>query len=737
MSSRNICPICGSENPEGSVVCQVCKVNLQNLPDDVYTPEPVPEDILPAAETDQTAAPNDELDPDSPVPVWLQKRFQQKDKTERTNFDFDSYTDALFGGSTTGKSSGQKSTSRPRKPRKSEPVYQPTLGNLVESPLVETDEDPAVMEPKNFPTLVDFKTIRPVKKWDDPDQQKKTDAVKRQSDKAFQTTAVQMPLWWQQDAPLVEDDTPADAGKSADDEKDEFFSSVSPTKVLDPESVADDEQLYSGNAVQQGAPAEAPGDDYKPESGSLLSDLMNEINSNSVTPAPQENRVQENGTVFYTGNENAPAEEESSASDTVIPAGDSISSAEALDQILRGMGYQTEDEAGSADPVKPEPEAALQSQTAEPAVTPEPAPAVENTDNVPDVPAADDDYFDTKIPEKEDLLDELDIPWDLFGSQDMTLPQSGEDPALKTFSRSGIPAEQESTTYQQRMMSSILEKIIYAENFVPAVEKSNPRRVSMLARLFWFLAAVGGAVLILMTGIADRIALPALSDTAEAGAFYAAAEAAAGEPLVVLDYTPAYSAELDGAAEKLLTTLEESAEKVRLCSLNGAAMPKVHEILAAHGDKLEFAGWWPAGIISLRSHLASGSVPEDVWLITADSVSIRSWAEQLSVTGGEHRLHVLSSGQTEPLLKPYLEAGLVSSALSRDTDLVRYAGEAENSARARCAVLYLAVLLPVAWLGGAAAKFLKSDPNYGRKNTRKQGTNQTEPEKGAADDGRL
>ena len=42
MIHRNICPICGSENPEGSVVCQVCKANLQNLPDDMFPSDPTP-----------------------------------------------------------------------------------------------------------------------------------------------------------------------------------------------------------------------------------------------------------------------------------------------------------------------------------------------------------------------------------------------------------------------------------------------------------------------------------------------------------------------------------------------------------------------------------------------------------------------------------------------------------------------------------------------------------------------
>ncbi len=87
MIRRNICPICGNENPEGSISCQVCKVNLQNLPDDMFPDIPEP------AETEKKAGPEaplietDEPDLDSPVPSWIRTRLQQTEK-DSSKVDF-------------------------------------------------------------------------------------------------------------------------------------------------------------------------------------------------------------------------------------------------------------------------------------------------------------------------------------------------------------------------------------------------------------------------------------------------------------------------------------------------------------------------------------------------------------------------------------------------------------------------------------------------------------------------
>lgn len=730
MIHRNICPICGSENPEGSVVCQVCKANLQNLPDDIYPTDPAPIVNTNNAEVSREESGAEELNLDSPVPDWLITRLQKTDKAGKNEkVGFDSYMDALFGVQDRPQP-GAAGKGKPRRSRKTEPVYQPSLGNLIDSPLIEPDGNPADPEPKNFPGIVDFSNIRPVKKWDDPKQDASAEALKKQNDKAFQTTAVQVPLWWQQDAPLVESDEADGAGKSAEEDDPALINSVSPTKVLDPSEVSEDDLVRLIAASSSDSP-----DDYKPDSGSLLSDLMNEINSNSVTPAPAENSARDNGTVFYTGNREKPETPAPDVQEMIPQEDETLSSAEALDQILRGMGYQTEDEIAGSDSAEIAENPVSDRNGISEDTTESAAGSVDPA--LTDYPDEDPLLSQSMISVKDDLLEEPDIPWDLFESQDMPLPQSPEDTEYRAFSRRGLPSEQDSTTYQQRMMSSILEKIIYAENFVPSRKKPNDRAVSISARIFWSLIALGGIILILMTGITDKISLPTVSDTSDTQAFLQYVDGVKGNALVVVDYTPAYGAELDTSAGKLIDELADHAGKVYLSSLNPAAMPVVHQLLNEHKDRIEFAGWWPAGAISIRARLAAGEVPEQVWLITSETGSVRDWAEQLAVSAEKRSLHVLGSGQLEPLLGSYISSGMIKSAMSRDRDLLHYGDENSGPDRSQIAVLYLAVLLPLAWLGGIAAGFLKSDPNYVRKKNRKPEVFHPDAEKEDANDRKL
>lgn len=725
MIHRNICPICGSENPEGSVVCQVCKANLQNLPDDMFPSDPAPVINSKNPEIPHEDNTSEELNLDNPVPDWLVSRLQKKDKAGKNEkVDFESFADALFGMQESRTPASSAGKSKTRKSKRTEPVYQPTLGNLIDSPLVEPDGNTGATEPKNYPGIVDFSNIRPVKKWDDPKQDVSAEEVKMQSDKAFQTTAVQVPLWWQQDAPLVEADEADESVKSAEDDDPALINSVSPTKVMDPSEVSEDdlERIMT-------APSSVSSNDFQPDSGSLLSDLMNEINSNSVTLTPAETRARDNGTVFYSGNREKPEVPAQVVPEIPSEEEETLSSAEALDQILRGMGYQTEEEIAENDP---------SSASDIPASDENLKPDTASDDLIQaETPDEDPLLSQSKISVKEDLLEEPDIPWDLFESQDMSLPQSPEDNEYRAFSRRGLPSDQDSTTYQQRMMSSILEKIIYAENFVPSRKKPNDRAVSFSARLFWSLIALGGIILIMMTGITDKISLPSVSETSDTQAFLKSVDDVRGNALVVIDYTPAYGAELDAAAGKLINDLADHAEKVYMSSLNPAAMPIVQQMLTEHKDRIEFAGWWPAGVISLRARLAAGEIPDQVWLITSESGSVRDWAEQLAVSAEARSLHVLGSGQLEPMLGSYLTSGLVASAMSRDRDLLLYKEDSAGSERPQIAVLYLAALLPLAWLGGIAAGFLRSDPNYVRKKNRKPEPIQPDTEKEDPNDRRL
>lgn len=767
MIHRNICPICGNENPEGTEFCQVCKADLFALPDDMFPsePDPVETPLIVESQTQDTDDPRSASD--SSVPNWLVRRFQQNNKP-----DFDSYANALFGLQTNSNTGSAGKTRRPQKAKNPVSVYQTTFEHIVEPPLVEPDENEAKSVSENIPGLADFLLQRPARKWEEqkpsgfPAARKGTSVsllhdftserpAKKWDDKAssadpldggqeFISDLDHLPIWWQEDAPLIESDENALEEKLSDLDDPALANSVSPEKALD---AADFFGSLTGNKAdhEERTQSRRDSNEFEPENGSLLSDLINEMNSNSGSLTPGEQAENQNGTIFFSGNhpENESAggsHTESEPDYTEISASDSESTASAamLDQILRGIGYQVEGEPQPEE--KPEKEtdkpvpAVPQERPSEPKEEQKNSekeksakpvsgtfvpqhienPLIETEDELDEKDADPYDLAgDGMFPEKEDFADQ-DIPWDLFGAADMALPQSPEDPAFRTFSRKGIPEDNDNTAYQQRMISSILGKIIQAENFVRPKKEKNDRYVSFGARLALTAAAICGVIMILMTGITDHIMPAPILTTDESAAFYEFAEKAEGDVLVVMDYTPAYSGHMDKAADSLISTLEEKTDKVYLAVLNPAVMPGTLQLLKRHGEKLEFAGWWPSGVISVRTRISFGILPEQIWLLTSESGSVRSWAEQLAVSGEPHKLHVMTPGQLEPLLDPYLKSEMITSALSRDGDLLHYGEDGHTADRSLMAVWYLAALLPLAWVFGVLSRFFKTEPGYER-----------------------
>ncbi len=793
MIHRNICPICGSENPEGAEICQVCKANLVTLPDDVFQSDNIASGSQQPQSTEATAPGNGKSNSEvSPVPAWLQEKLQQKDRQEKTPVDFDIYTNALFSGIPGDQNlSPAVRMSRTQNIRKPDPVYQPFLENLIEPPLLEPDENSPKTIEENVPGIMDFNIRRPARKWEDrlpgsTAPANKNTHVNLLHDFSSERPArkwddrntdhnnilayddegmIQLPDWWKEDAPLVEPD--AAEPEVQDTDTTEFVNSTSPTKVIDAHrffSTADE----SDSAKAPLSEIRSQSIDYEPESGSLLSELMNEMNSSSGSLTPGERQEKENGTVFYSGNHPtddniSEPEPEQEIIDIDTTEDNSAGNAAMLDRILRGIGYQVEGEPvpvpaeqnttaekpGSSFANKEDEEekkqnevshAASQESISKPVFhevyVPQVIenPLIQPDDEEPGEKDADpyDLGSDGKIPVRDDDSEELDIPWDLFGAADMALPQSPEDPAYRTFSRSSIPEEADATAYQQRMISSILGKIIHAENFVEPQTTENRRYISFGSRLFWTVAAIFGVVLILTTGIVDHLAPETIHANELSQAFYQSAENAQGDALVVMDYTPAYSTHMDSAAESLITVLEEHADKVYLAALNPAAMPGTQTLLNRHTEKIEFAGWWPSGLISIRTRIAFGKLPEQIWLLTSESVSLQNWAEQLAVSNGRYRLHVMAPEQLSPLLKPYLNSGMVAGALCRDADMHHYGENTYGADRPMMAVWYLSALLPLALLFGALTKFFKTTPNYGRKSSAQPDDLPENPEKEAA-----
>ncbi len=696
MSGNRKCPICGSETEPGAAFCPVCKADLNALPEEMFPLEqdPEPQKLVPS---------EDELDLDSPIPEWMRRRFQEKGKNRSGKMDYKSYEDALFGSP--AKSESAKSARPTRRAPKSAPapadaVYQPPLD--IEPPLVEPDDKTEKKDAADTPNLNNFSETRPARKWDDPASAAALDSRISEEFPALE------PDYSDVEKPLVEPDG-GNEQKNAPEDDPALLKCVSPSKVRDAARYLDGH----GNVIRSKASAPAaPADHDRLEvsEDSLLGDLLKRMEDGNK---PEEPKPAE--TVFFTGNEtpNETADGTPAVNDIDLSGTDGNSAA-MLDRILRGIGYRTE---GEAAPVQEQTAAPEQTAPEEPAAeeTPEAeesadAPAEETSEAQMEAASESSPVDDQPIQIKDDDSDDLDIPWDLFGSADMDLPHSPADPAYSTFSRKGIPSDPGSTEYQQRMLSSVLKRIINAETFVRPLRKPNGRAISLAARIFWALLAIGGAAVILLTNLSDRITLEPDTALSENAAAFTESVAETDNALVVVDYTPAYSAVLDAPAEKLLASLRGNGSKVTAAVLDPAAMPAANRLLG--GDE---ADWWPAGTLSIRLRAAGGELPKDVYLITANASSIRSWAEQLGAAGEGIRLHVMAAGQLETVTDAYLSAGLAADAMTNRDDLNLYGGGSVLDGRAGFAVLYLAMLPLPAWLGGVIAQFLRKDPERGRR----------------------
>ena len=775
---RNICPICGSENPADSEFCQVCKANLSALPKEIYPAESEDKNIPAPLENVEKPVENEEMDLDSPIPGWM---ISKLNTTEKRPMDFDAYTDMLFGMSDNRRAASPNKFSKAPKMKPEDRIYQPQIQGIVEPPLLEPDENSTKSIEEEIPGIADFRIQRPARKWEDRKPEavsaeykgtsisllddfktqrpaKKWDDAPEANDKGLKKSAesqtvTQLPLWWQQDAPLVEMESGLDLPKTRDEEDDPALElCTSPTKVVDAAEIFRDTMTMPDGEDLQSSENNTPVSDvYVPENGSLVSDLMNEINRNSGTLSPAEQEQNRAGTLFYSGNHpsDEPAEEEKEDFSDIILPDDDNNSAEMLDRILRNIGYEVEGENQPADKHNESPESSEhdedQHQETDKGSEPENAEEADRSkktklfhgffipqiiDN-PLIPDDDEDESSSKdadpydllgesIPEKDDYGDDQDIPWDLFGTADMALPQSPEDQTYQTFSRGMLPEDPESTGYQQRMISSILGKILQAENYVSPNKEKNNRQISFSARIFWAALAIVGVVLLLQTNLADYFDLPAVPAEPESAAFYDRAAGATGDSLVVVDYTPAYDSEMGAASQALLDSLTARG-RVSLAVLNPGAMPTAQKFRDRYGNNVEFLGWWPAGVLSLRSRMSSGVIPENVWLLTSESTSARVWAEQLSVSADDRSLYVVSPGQLEPLLKPYLQSSMITGMLSRDIDLKDYGNTVHSVTRDQMAVWFLCGLIPLAWLSGLILKFLKSEPDYRKRSKNTSG----------------
>ncbi len=160
--------------------------------------------------------------------------------------------------------------------------------------------------------------------------------------------------------------------------------------------------------------------------------------------------------------------------------------------------------------------------------------------------------------------------------------------------------------------------------------------------------------------------------------------------LVAFDYEPAYSGEMEAAAQPVLSDLMQKQARLILISTLPSGQAQAEQMLSMHladfgyttPDRYLNLGYLPGGPVGLHqfAHFPALSRPFDVsgapvWgdpqnalhdvgrltdfamvmVITDDPGVARSWVEQVSPSLGETPLVMVVSSQAEPLVRPYYE----------------------------------------------------------------------------------
>ncbi len=332
----------------------------------------------------------------------------------------------------------------------------------------------------------------------------------------------------------------------------------------------------------------------------------------------------------------------------------------------------------------------------------------------------------------EDDLDE--VPWDLFESGPMALPgtQIVETASYKSFSKTGLSEESQNPDYQQRMIGSILEKIFQIEGLNKPLAKIRSRGSNKTSQLIIGITLIAGICFLLFSGITDSVQLtPPAADAYPALTSFNQALAqieSDDEILLAVDYTPGFSNELNAPATALAAQLKERGAAMTLATANPAAAALTRQLAAAF-DLPEAAdlGFLPGGSLAMQDLLAQSEPYDAVYLISSNFNSTREWLEQLSAAQKPLEVHLIGAAQIQSLTDPYLESGLLKTAITNPIEKNLFSGISITDPlqkRKLFALWFLIAAAVLAFLAGTVQR----NPYQSILSNEKNRSEQTDPE---------
>jgi hypothetical protein len=150
--------------------------------------------------------------------------------------------------------------------------------------------------------------------------------------------------------------------------------------------------------------------------------------------------------------------------------------------------------------------------------------------------------------------------------------------------------------------------------------------------------------------------------------------------LVVFDYEPTQSGEMNRIAEVLLRHLQTRAANITVVSLNPLGADLAASVWAAMGastaGQRNNLGYVPGQAVGVQNVLLNNGPFELVVDLSASSDSIRWWVEQIAVSGFDVPLIAGVSAGVESLALPYAQSGQITGLISGAVGAMMYARQA-------------------------------------------------------------
>jgi hypothetical protein len=239
-------------------------------------------------------------------------------------------------------------------------------------------------------------------------------------------------------------------------------------------------------------------------------------------------------------------------------------------------------------------------------------------------------------------------------------------------------------TREDREQADQLTATIADETADRPIESRPYRKPIRLMNSFFALLLIAGLAFMLLTGRVVSFKAPVLPSAGQAVLDWAAGLPEDANVLLVFDYQPAYTAEMERVAKPVLTQLFTVINTVEVISSSPSGPLLSSEILTDYQDltvvdrgyvpdeafgAFGFASGAAAGSTSLNKMIDVGAYT-DILILSDRFESAQGWVAQWSAIAPEATLNLLVTAQAGPLLQPYVESGQINGMVAGLTEAV-------------------------------------------------------------------